>query len=86
MRDDTPDDRMALARAYDRATRVATIAIGMAVPPLVGHFADDRFGTRVVFTVLGAVFGLTYGIWHLMKLADPKRTPTNKHNSKPDAD
>ena len=71
-----PDDRMALARAYSRATSVATIAIGMAAPPLVGHFADNRFGTKIVFTVLGAAFGLTYGIWHLMKLADPKRANT----------
>jgi F0F1-type ATP synthase assembly protein I len=63
------DDRTRLARAYHRATQVATIAIGMVIPPIVGHFADEKWGTKVLFTILGAVLGLAYGIWHLMKLA-----------------
>lgn len=67
------DDRNALARAYGWATQIATIAIGMAVPPLLGHLADERWGTRILFTVLGAAFGMFYGIWHLLKLADPDR-------------
>ena len=79
------DDRALLARAYARATHVATIAVGMVVPPVAGHFADEQFGTRVAFTVVGAVFGLVYGIWHLLKLADPKRGGENDRDSRPDA-
>ena len=75
------DDRARLARAYARATHVATIALGMVIPPLAGHFADEHFGTRIAFTAVGAVFGLTYGIWHLLTLADPKRGVRNDRDS-----
>ncbi len=80
-----PDDRLAAARAYDRATQIVAVAIGMAAPPLAGHYVDNRLGTRVLFTIGGAAFGLTYGIWHLLKLADPKRSQPQNHDSKPDA-
>ena len=54
----------------------------MAIPPLVGHFLDRRFGTKVAFTAFGAVFGLVYGIWHLLKLADPQRRRGNESRAR----
>ncbi len=81
-----PDDRAALAKAYGRASQVLTIAIGMVVPLVVGRLADDRWGTKVLFTGLGAAFGLAFGIWHLLKLADPKRHIADKTNSNSDAE
>jgi multidrug efflux pump subunit AcrB len=68
------DDRAVIVKAYSRATRGITIAMVMTVPGIVGHFVDERFGTLVVFTVLGSVIGLTFGIWQLMKISRPSAT------------
>ncbi len=75
---------MALAKAYGRATQVLTIAIGMVVPPLAGRFADDRLGTKILFTLLGAALGLAYGIWNLVKLTGPTQQKTETVDSNSD--
>jgi hypothetical protein len=65
------DDRAPLARAYDRATRGITVAIGMVVPGLVGYYLDSRLGTRALLTILGFGAGVTFGIWQLLRLTNP---------------
>ena len=65
------DDRAPLARAYDRATRGITVAIGMVVPGLVGYYLDSHLGTRALLTILGFGAGVTFGIWQLLHLTNP---------------
>jgi hypothetical protein len=76
------DDRAPLARAYDRATRGITVAIGMVVPGLAGHYLDSRLGTRVLFTILGFGIGLTFGVWQLVRLASPGPDDGDRTSSK----
>jgi len=76
------DDRAPLTRAYDRATRGMTVAIGMVVPGLAGHYLDDRLGTRVVFTIFGFAIGLAFGVWQLVRLASSRPGGGDKTSSK----
>lgn len=56
-------------RAYDRATRAITVAVGMVVPGLIGYYGDRRWGTGGLLTILGFALGVTFGIWQLLQLA-----------------
>ncbi|MHB8970254.1 MAG: AtpZ/AtpI family protein [Pirellulaceae bacterium] len=68
-----PDDRAPLARAYQRATRGITVAMGMVIPGLAGYFLDLQLGTRAVLTILGFGLGVTFGIWELVRMTRPPR-------------
>jgi len=59
--------------------RVTTIALEMALPPLAGHWADGKLGTEPVLIVVGAVLGLTCGIWHLARMTQPTPHDSNDH-------
>lgn len=63
------DDRWPVAKAYQRATQVVGIAIGMVLPGLCGYWIDRRFGTLPVVTILGFGMGLGYGIFELVRLS-----------------
>jgi len=52
-------------------SRVTTISLEMALPGLLGHWADQHWGTEPVLLVLGVIAGFTAGMWHLIKLAGP---------------
>ena len=58
-----------MARAMELGALATTIAMEMVVPILLGYWADRWLGTRVVFSVLGGVLGMTGGLWHLIRLA-----------------
>ena len=49
-------------------SRVTTISLEMALPGLLGHWADQKLGTGMVLLVLGVLLGLGAGMWHLMLL------------------
>lgn len=40
----------------------------MVVPILMGYGLDYWLGTPRVFLILGAVFGMALGMWHLVKI------------------
>lgn len=63
------DDRSPLAVALDWATQAMTISAEMAVPGLIGHWLDGKFGTGVILTLAGVVLGFALGTWHLVLLA-----------------
>lgn len=45
----------------------------MVVPGLIGYLIDQKFGTRVLFTLLGLVFGMTGAIYQLIALVSPPK-------------
>jgi len=55
------------------AYRSTTIALEMVVPIVAGYWLDQRLGTGVVFAALGAIIGLTLGMWSLVQIARPPR-------------
>ena len=58
-----------MARAAGWTSEVTTIALEMVLPGLGGYWLDHRLGTKMVFLLLGVIFGFSLGLWHLLKLA-----------------
>ncbi|MBN2216009.1 MAG: AtpZ/AtpI family protein [Pirellulales bacterium] len=85
---DQPDDRSPLAVAAAWASLVTTIALEMALPALLGHWVDLRLGSGPWLLLLGAVFGLTAGMWHLLRLTvknTPRRGNSDSSGDRPDS-
>ncbi|MBL8828947.1 MAG: AtpZ/AtpI family protein [Planctomycetaceae bacterium] len=80
------DDRSILAIALQWSSTVMTISIEMVVPGLLGYWADSRLGTGFLFLMLGMLFGVTLGIWQLVRLTQlesPRRPPVDSSRDKP---
>ncbi len=81
---ESPDDRAPIARAYARVSYIMSIALEMVVPGLLGFWIDHHLGTKLLFAVLGFAFGLTFGVWQLVRLGRADFTPRGSP-SLPDA-
>jgi hypothetical protein len=68
VRDKSPHDPTPVVIAYQWAARIISLAIEMVVPGLVGLWADNRLGTKVLFTLLGFGAGMTFAGWQLIKM------------------
>ena len=81
---ESPDDRSAMALAMEWVSRVTTVSFEMVVPCLAGRWLDGWVGSTPVLTILGAAFGLSAGMWHLIKMASapPKEGGTSKGRRK----
>ena len=75
----TGADRSAIAKAYNLATRVMGIALGMSLPGFLGWWVDGHLGTTPWLMVCGFVFGFWYGLWRLIHLS-PTAEPTKKQD------
>ena len=62
------DGRSPYAVGYERSVRISTINLEMALPPVLGMWLDSKCGTLILFTVLGAVFGMTTALFHLIQI------------------
>ena len=84
---DPPDDRSPLARAAEWSSRATTIALEMVIPAVVGLWIDRQLGTVMVFLLLGAILGLTAGMWQLIRMATEAQRgePSDGKSSEHDA-
>lgn len=73
----SPDDRSPLALAMGWVSRITAISLEMALPALLGYWADQWLETEPLFLVLGVIAGFSLGMWHLIKLA--AAPPGNGH-------
>lgn len=64
-----PDRRSALAIGLEWASRVSTIGLEFALPPLAGAYVDQRAGTSPWVTLLGVLVGFAVGMWHILRIA-----------------
>ena len=67
--DDERDGRNSVARGYVLATRVTSIGMQMAFPPLIGWWADSKFNTAPWLLILGAAMGFGVSLLELIRLA-----------------
>jgi len=63
-----PQGRSPYAVGYEWSVRISTIGLEMALPPVFGMWLDSKCGTLVLFTLLGAVFGMTTALIHLIRI------------------
>jgi len=64
-----------------------TISLEMSLPGVLGVWLDRHWGTGVLFTILGVVFGFSLGMLHLVKLAKSAsgEGPPRKDSSRKDS-
>jgi ATP synthase protein I len=68
-----PEHRLPWAVAMEWASRVTTIALEMALPPIVGYWLDRRFGSAPALAIVGAVLGFCAGMLHLTRIAQANK-------------
>ncbi len=77
-----------ISQGYAWSVRVTSIALEMVLPSLGGVWLDAKLGTFILFTLLGAVLGMTTALWSLLKTAKQasmegkrKGTPKSREDS-----
>ncbi len=57
------------------AAKITTVGLEMALPAIGGYYLDRRLGTSY-WALVGAVFGVVCGMWHLLQMtsADARRS------------
>ena len=73
--DDHRDGRNSVARGYVIATRVSSIGMQMALPPLLGYWADVKFNTAPWLVILGAALGFSVSLLELIRFAKDSEVP-----------
>ncbi|MDR2168655.1 MAG: AtpZ/AtpI family protein [Planctomycetaceae bacterium] len=58
-----------ITSSYIIAARISSVGFEMIVTVLFGVWLDYLFGSVVIFTVLGAIFGVIIAFLQLMKFA-----------------
>lgn len=66
------DDRTPYALAMEWTSRITAISLEMIVPAGVGYYLDQRWGTGVIFLVLGAILGFVTALLSLVSLTKPR--------------
>ncbi len=61
----------AIAKAYQAASRCASIAMGMVIPGFLGYWLDAWPGISPWLTFAGFALGFAYGVWRLALLGQP---------------
>jgi F0F1-type ATP synthase assembly protein I len=79
VKNDSDDERSMMAKAWGWGHQAMSISLEMVVPSLLGLWIDRLIGTLPLFLLLGAVFGMTAGMVHLVQFAqsigEEKRAP-----------
>ena len=70
-----PESRTIVSVGMEWASRVTTIGLEFALPPLLGSVADRWWKTAPWLTVVGAVLGFAVGMMHVLRLAREKSRP-----------
>lgn len=68
--DPNPDrqKRSSLAEAHLWVSRLTTVSLEMALPALLGHWLDKKWGTTPLITAIGAFLGFGCGLTHLLRM------------------
>lgn len=74
------DDRSAIAKAADVASRIITISLATIVPGVAGYWIDQKLATRWIFTLVGFGIGMTFGAWQLTLLTRVGRGVSTKRD------
>ena len=64
-----PEPRSALSVGMEWASRVTTVGLEFALPPLAGVWPGSLVGTSPWATVVGAVLGFAVGMVHILRIA-----------------
>jgi ATP synthase protein I len=77
--DDPPSN---LSVGFRWASRVSTIGLEFAVPPVLGALLDRRWGTLPLATLVGVVLGFAVAMLHLLRIAREQSGLDSSRHSK----
>ena len=66
-RSDEPRSNLSVGMAW--ASRITSVGLEFAVPPLLGAFIDHGIGTSPALLLVGAVLGFALGIMRVLSFA-----------------
>ncbi|WP_166828046.1 AtpZ/AtpI family protein [Thalassoroseus pseudoceratinae] len=76
-----PNDRKPatspLAAGMAWVARITTVVAEMVIPGLFGRWLDSTWGTQYC-VVIGFIFGLVIGIWHLLRMTSSFNPPASQ--------
>jgi ATP synthase protein I len=70
-----PEPRSNLAVGIQWASRVMSLGLEFALPPLAGVFLDRRWHLAPLATISGAVLGFVMGMMHVLRIARERSGP-----------
>lgn len=62
------DDRSAMAKGVDLSSRIISAGLGMGLLAWGGSWLDRRMGLKGPFLIAGALLGMGFFVWQLVKL------------------
>lgn len=68
------DDRSPTAKALSKVAQITTISLMMIIPAIIGYFVDQYFGTVILFTALGLVFGIGSAVYQLVQFVSAQNS------------
>ena len=66
--DEPQDGRSPIAKAVNLATQITAGSLILVVPAIAGYWLDQRWGTGILFLLVGFGLGLFAAGWHLWQL------------------
>lgn len=63
--------------------RITTISLEMVLPAGAGYWLDEKFGTEPWLVAIGAIFGLSAAMWHLLQMVKFTQGPGDSRDDKP---
>jgi ATP synthase protein I len=62
------------------SSRITTISLEMIIPPAMGYWLDQRWNTKVLCLIIGAVLGFATAFGSLLRLARSLDKPPTRDN------
>lgn len=62
------DGRSAIAKGWAWSERILSVGLEMMLPACAGYWVDQRWGWTPWLTLVGAAFGFTLSLVHLIQL------------------
>lgn len=64
-----------MAKSLSKVSEIIAICMLMIVPGLIGYLIDQKVGSRVVFTLLGLILGMSGAVMQLVRLVSVTDEP-----------
>jgi len=71
-----------LSRGLQWVSMITTVALEMVLPAVGGIWLDRQLGTRFL-GLLGLALGIPLGLWHLVRMTQPRPRPDSDANRTP---
>ena len=75
-----PNPPSPLSDGITWAYRIIAVSLEIGLPALLGSMLDRWWGTGPIATLIGALFGLVVGMYHLIRLANSASTRSGDRN------